>query len=337
MFKCYYSDVSRIFSSLNLNKSIAIFLANRPYSILSIVALITLFLIFPLFLLAPDEQASSNPPGEVYELQKEIDGKFPTPLHFASFVMEAHQGDVLSKSVLLDLKLNRNRLIELDLNGDLAVTEEGNQRGTLKKQSYLANYYDFDLGIRIDGIISVLDSVEVFLASENLILESATEEQIKLAFHHIMSNPQFTNVKDLISTKAYSTKRIVLGQEIDYWIAPVMVFHALADNSKLGGAGLEIGMGGGPDVINKEHLNRSIGSVMEGSGNNYEIWGIAIDANLESEDEGKKAGIFIMFTAIAAVLVVGISLNSYWATAITGVGLAVLMVWLKGVSALLGL
>ena len=337
MFKCYYSDVSRIFSSLNLNKSIAIFLANRPYSILSIVALITLLLIFPLFLLAPDEQASSNPPGEVYELQKEIDGKFPTPLHFASFVMEAHQGDVLSKSVLLDLKLNRNRLIELDLNGDLAVTEEGNQRGTLKKQSYLANYYDFDLGIRIDGIISVLDSVEVFLASENLILESATEEQIKLAFHHIMSNPQFTNVKDLISTKAYSTKRIVLGQEIDYWIAPVMVFHALADNSKLGGAGLEIGMGGGPDVINKEHLNRSIGSVMEGSGNNYEIWGIAIDANLESEDEGKKAGIFIMFTAIAAVLVVGISLNSYWATAITGVGLAVLMVWLKGVSALLGL
>ncbi|MEC7837078.1 MAG: hypothetical protein VX692_08090, partial [Chloroflexota bacterium] len=322
---------------MNLNKSIAIFLANRPYSILSVVALITLFLIFPLFLLAPHEQASSNPPGEVYELQKEIDGKFPTPLHFASFVMEAHQGDVLSKSVLLDLKLNRNRLIELDLNGDLAVTEEGNQRGTLKKQSYLANYYDFDLGIRIDGIISVLDSVEVFLASENLILESATEEQIKLAFHHIMSNPQFANVKDLISTKAYSTKRIVLGQEIDYWIAPVMVFHALADNSKLGGAGLEIGMGGGPDVINKEHLNRSIGSVMEGLGNNYEIWGIAIDANLESEDEGKKAGIFIMFTAIAAVLVVGISLNSYWATAITGVGLAVLMVWLKGVSALLGL
>ena len=116
---------------MNLNKSIAIFLANRPYSILSIVALITLFLVFPLFLLAPDEQASSNPPGEVYELQKEIDGKFPTPLHFASFLMEAHQGDVLSKSVLLDLKLNRNRLIELDLNGDLAVTEEGNQRGTL--------------------------------------------------------------------------------------------------------------------------------------------------------------------------------------------------------------
>ena len=337
MFKCYYSEVSRIFSSLNLNKSIAIFLADRPYSILSIVALVTLLLIFPLFLLAPDEQASSNPPGEVYELQKEIDQKFPTPLHFASFVMEARQGDVLSKSVLLDLKVNRSRLIELDLKGNLAVTEEGNRRGTLKKQSYLANYYDFDLGIRIDGIISVLDSVEVFLASENLILESATEEQVKLAFHHIMSNPQFVNVKDLISTKAYSTKRIVLGQEIDYWIAPVMVFHALADNSKLGGAGLEIGMGGGPDVINKEHLNRSIGSVMEGSGNNYEIWGIAIDANLESEDEGKKAGVFIMFTAIAAVLVVGISLNSYWATAITGVGLAVLMVWLKGVSALLGL
>ena len=153
---------------MNLNKSIAIFLANRPYLILSTVALLTLVLIFPLFLLAPEEQASSNPPGEVYELQKEIDSKFPTPLHFASFVMEAHQGDVLSKAVLLELKVNRSRLIELDLKGNLAVTEEGNQKGTLKKQAYLANYYDFDLGIQIDGIISVLDTVEVSLESQNL-------------------------------------------------------------------------------------------------------------------------------------------------------------------------
>ncbi|SVD53260.1 uncharacterized protein METZ01_LOCUS406114, partial [marine metagenome] len=35
--------------------------------------------------------------------------------------------------------------------------------------------------------------------------------------------------------------------------------------------------------------------------------------------------------------VVGFSLGSYWATAITGVGIAILMVWLKGISALIGL
>ncbi|GIS64122.1 MAG: hypothetical protein CM1200mP3_03700 [Chloroflexota bacterium] len=39
----------------------------------------------------------------------------------------------------------------------------------------------------------------------------------------------------------------------------------------------------------------------------FETWGVAIDANLEAEDEGRSAGIYIMFTIIAAVIVVGIS------------------------------
>ena len=322
---------------MKLNQVIANFLANHPYLILIITLCLTLILVFPLFFLAPNEQASSNPPGEVYELQEEIDVKFPTPFHFASFVLEAKKGDAMSREVLLELKLNRDRLIALDIEGELSVTKEGKPRGTLEKQSYLASYYDFDLETQVNGIISVLDTVEVFLATQGLNLESANEEQIKTAFHHIMSDPRVASVKDLISTQASSTKKIVLGEEIDYWVSPAMVFHVIADNSKLGGAGLEISMGGGPDVINKEHLNRSVGSVMSGSNQNYEIWGIAIDVNLESLDEGKTAGIFIMFTAIAAVLVVGVSLGSYWATAITGVGIAILMVWLKGFSALIGL
>ncbi|MBV46698.1 MAG: hypothetical protein CL900_05745, partial [Dehalococcoidia bacterium] len=302
---------------MKLNPVIANFLANHPYLILIITLFLTLILISPLFFGAPTEQASSNPPGEVYELQEEINDKFPTPFHFASFVLEAKKGDVLSLEVLLELKLNRDRLIALDIEGELSVTEEDKPNGTLEKQSYLASYYDFDLGTQVNGIISVLDTVEVFLATQGLNLESANEEQIKMVFHHIMSDSRVASVKDLISTQASSTKKVVLGQEIDYWVAPAMVFHVIADNSKLGGAGLEIGLGGGPDVINKEHLNRNVGSVMSGSSQNYEIWGIAIDANLESLDEGKTAGIFIMFTAIAAVLVVGFSLGSYWATAIT--------------------
>jgi len=44
-----------------------------------------------------------------------------------------------------------------------------------------------------------------------------------------------------------------------------------------------------------------------------------------------------MFTVIAAVMVVGNSLRSYWAMALTGVGLGALMIWLKGISNLIGL
>ena len=75
---------------------------------------------------------------------------------------------------------------------------------------------------------------------------------------------------------------------------------------------------------------------MRGDQDAYRLWGIAIDVNLESEEEGRSAGIFIMFTVIAAVAIVGISLRSYWAMALTGVGLGILMVWLKGITALVG-
>jgi len=116
-----------------------------------------------------------------------------------------------------------------------------------------------------------------------------------------------------------------------------MDFSALADNSKLGGAGLEIGLGGGPDVINKEHLNRKISTIMKGKSKSYETWGVAIDVNLESQDEGQTSAAFITFTIIGAVLIVGLSLKSYWAAAISGIGLGMLIIWLKGISALVGL
>ena len=76
---------------------------------------------------------------------------------------------------------------------------------------------------------------------------------------------------------------------------------------------------------------------MRGNSIYYDTWGVAIDANLESEEEGQTSGAFITFTIIGAVLIVGLSLKSYWATAISGIGLGVLIIWLKGISALIGL
>ena len=171
----------------------------------------------------------------------------------------------------------------------------------------------------------------------NTTLETASEEQIKFAVHQLISNETTSNVIDFLSKHAKYEKRTVFGKEINWWTSPAMDFSALADNSKLGGGGLEIGLGGGPDVINKEHLNRKISSIMRGNSTYYDVWGVAIDANLESEEEGQTSGAFITFTIIGAVLIVGLSLKSYWATAISGIGLGVLIIWLKGISALIGL
>ena len=306
------------------------FLTKRSIFVTCAVLTLTVFLLLPLFQMGTNIQASPNPPHEVYELQKEIDRKFPTSVHFASFVMEAKNGDVLTRDVLLEFKQNKTQLLELDLNGKLAS-------GSLEKQPYLFAFFDPITGIEVKGISSILEPIEAILFTSGKSLESCSDEELKFAVHKLLSNTNSSGAIDFLSRHASFEKREVLGQEIQWWTSPAMIFTAVADNSKLGGAGLEIGIGGGPDVINKEHLNRRIDTIMAGESKAYEIWGVAIDANLESEEEGKEAGIFVTFTIIAALIVVGISLKSYWATSLTGIGLGILIIWVKGFSALIGI
>ena len=280
--------------------------------------------------MAPTEQASPNPPGEVYDLQKDIDDKFPTPVHFASYVLEPENGDVLTSDVLLELKRNKETLFDLDSKGLLAG-------GTLENQPYLFSFFDAGIEAEIIGISSILDSIEIVLFQMGITLDQASDQDIKVAFSRLLSNPKSNQVIDFLSRKATFETSLINGVEVDLWSSPAMFLYLIADNEKLGGGGLEIGLGGGEDVINKEHLNRNFREVIEGNSQVYNLWGVAIDSNLESEEEGSIAGIFITFTVIGALLVVGLSLKSYWATAISGVGLGILMIWLKGISALIGL
>jgi predicted RND superfamily exporter protein len=305
-------------------------LAEKSTLVIIISLIVTVLLLYPLLQMSPSEQASLNPPGEVYDLQADIDNKFPNPIHFAYFLLEARNGDVLTRDVLLEFKGNRDQLLLLDYKGELAA-------GTLEKQSYLYEYFNPAIGVEITGIASILEPLEATLSSMGAPLDTASEEQIKFAIHELLANENTSNIIDFLSQHARYEKRIVLGQTINWWTSPAMDFTALADNSKLGGAGLAIGIGGGPDVINKERLNRKISSIMKGKSEFYETWGVAIDTNLESEDEGQASAVFIAFTIIGAVLVVGLSLRSYWASAISGIGLGMLIIWLKGISALVGL
>ena len=116
-----------------------------------------------------------------------------------------------------------------------------------------------------------------------------------------------------------------------------MLTFMVADNEKLGGDSLRIGTGGDDVTKQKEQFNRKVQKTLRGDEENYRLWGIAIDVGLEIEDEAGLAGPFIMFTAIGVLIVVGVALRSYWAVALTGAGLGILMIWLKGISNLIGL
>ena len=300
--------------------------------ILAVTAL-TFLLTIPLFVMKSEEQASSDPAGEVFDLQADLNERFAPSVHGISFHVESPEGDVLTQAPLWELYRNERRLREEDEDGGLAPED-------LDKQPYLFQAFDVDANRPFVGTYSIADAVQGVLVNDprfGTTLEAATDDQVKLAIDQIFSNPATSGLKDSLSVKAHSEKRSINGMEIDYWVSPGMIFNVLADNEKLGGETFQIGMGGGETVLNKEEFNRNVQQVLRGEQQDYRLWGIAIDVNLEGNDEGQTAGLFLMFTVVGVILVAGLSLRSYWPAALTGVGIGFLMIWLKGISNLVGI
>jgi len=310
------------------------FLERRSALLIAGTIVLTLLLILPMLTMAPTEQASSDPAGEVFDLLGEINERFAAPVHPAVYLIEGRDDDVLTQPVLFELYRNSTALLEADRNGELGP------HGPSTEQ-YLYRLYDIDTNRETVGIVSsVALAVQEALTADprlNVSLETATTDMVKIALHHIFANPDTEELFESLGNGRASEKRTVLGQEIDYWTAPALIFSVVADNEKLGGGTFTLGVGGGDTVIDKERFNRNVQGLLRGDEETYRLWGLAIDLNLESSDEGQTAGLFIMLTVIAAVLIVGIGLRSYWAMALTGVGLGMLIIWLKGFSALVGL
>ena len=298
--------------------------------ILGAVAL-TLLLVVPLLAMSPDEDASVEPADEVFDLLDDIDERLQPRIYRNSYIVEASSGDVLTPGPLLQLYQNTREFRAADERGKLAP--EG-----LPVQPYLYRFFDLNTNRPVVGVTTLADEVQqAFLASGGT-LASATDEQVKVVVHELFSRPESSELKDTLSVKARSEKRVIGGRDIDYWTSPALVFRVLGDNERLGGGPVAArGLGGDEVELDKEEFNRNVQRILRGDERTYHLWGIAIDDQLEAEDEGKTAAVFIVLTVVAAIAVMGVSLRSYWAMALTGAGLGALMIWLKGISNLVGL
>ena len=297
------------------------------------VIVITSLLVIPLLTMVPEEDASGDPGGQVFDLQEDIDQRFPPSVHSFGMIVEARDGDVLTQKVLWELYGNTERLRASDQAGELAPPG-------LDAQPYLFPFYYAAIEQPVVGIHTLADAVQDVLGQDprlNTTLKDASDNQVKLALHQLFSDPRGEEFRDNLSVGTTSEPRQVAGQEITYWRSPGMLTFVVADNEKLGGGSIQIGVGGDEVTKQKERFNRNIQEILRGDQESYRLWGIAIDVGLEIEDESKIAGPFIMFTVIAVLIVVGVSLRSYWAVALTGAGLGLLMIWLKGITNLIGL
>ncbi len=309
------------------------FLERRSGWVILSAILITLILAISMLLIPPAREASQDPVGEVFDLRDDLNDLFAPEVHITSFIAEAQSGDILTQESLWELYQHTHELLRVDEQGGLAP--DGSP-----SQAYLREVVDFFINRPVVGVATIADAVQETLGADpslGLSLENATDDQVKVAVDQVLSSPETRGFANSLSVNTGREARVVAGRDIVHWTAPALVFNVFSDNEALGGGSLEIGVGGGEVVRAKEGFNRNVERVLRGDQRNFRLWGVAIDVNLESQDEGAVAGTFIMFTVIAAVLIVGLSLRSYWATALTGTGLGVLMIWLAGVSALVGI
>ena len=170
-------------------------------------------------------------------------------------------------------------------------------------------------------------------------LGSASDEDVKIALHFVLQegSPTFSLMESISEKATFTLEDSDRIGQYRRWRSPAIMNFVIADNGKLGGGAQTINVGGDETVVQKEHFGRNVQRILRGEERNYRLWGVAVDPNLESQDEGRTTVPFIIATVLAVLVVVGISLRSWRAVFLLAMGLAMLIVWLKGISNLIGL
>ena len=105
----------------------------------------------------------------------------------------------------------------------------------------------------------------------------------------------------------------------------------------LGGGPLTISLTGDDGTLGKERFNRQVQEILRTGQSSYQLWGVALDVNLVSQEQGKTAIPFIAATVVLVLVVVGVALRSLGIAGRAFLGLLMLLVWLKGLTILVGL
>ena len=286
------------------------------------VVTMTVLLTFPIFFMAPTEPASQDPGGPVFDLADIVHDKFPPQLHITGFIVEDHDGDILRQAPLWELYRSEQRLRDSDLGG------------------FLYSGYNARTRTPVLGIYTIADPVQDFLVLDlgpEASLENATDLQVKAAVARVIDSPLGLTLRESLSRDAVFETMTVDGVQVKSWKAAALSIFVASDNSMLGGGPLSFNVTGDEDALRKERFNRRIHAILRGEEANYRLWGVAIDINLVSEEQGKTVIPFIAATVVLVLIVVGITLRSVSMVGLAFFGLVILLVWLKGLSNLVGL
>lgn len=283
-------------------------MAERPMIVIGAAILVTALLAIPFLTMAPTTSASQEPGGPVFEARDAVQDRFVSSIFDVPIIIEARDGDLLRRASLLEIRDNAESL-----------------RSDPELGPTLLTIYEPTTGTDVVGFATIADLVDARLPGG---LEAATDGEVDAAATAIID--ELGPASDVLSLSVQTR----FDETTRRWIAPALVTAVIADNETLGftDAGVTLGSDTAP-----EEYARSVVDAVRGEQIAIEGWGVAVDVNLTSQEQGEAAGPFIGLTILAVLVIVGIVFRSYWALAVTGASLGALIVWLYGISNLIGL
>ena len=283
-------------------------LHRHPGRLIAAIAVVTALLAIPFLTMAPETSASTEPTGDVFTARDRIDETFVSNVHPTLIIVEHESGDILTVDALGSL-LNAQESLRSD--PTLGAT--------------LISYFDVETGRTIDGLVSLADLVDDSLRQNGIDgIAAATDEQVGAIGTAIIDD--LGERSPLLAISAQSTR------SDDGWLVPALSITVLSDNDALGFGNRSVNLGGSTET---EEFDRALQERFRVDG--WQANGVAIDVNLTSQEQGAVAGPFIGFTILAVLLLVGLTFRSYWILAVVSTSFLTLIIWLKGISNLIGL
>lgn len=278
--------------------------------VIGLAILVTGLLAIPFLAMTPDETASQEPGGVVFETRDAIEDRFVSSVYPIFAISEARSGDILTKESLLEMLSQANAL---RTDSELGATMVG--------------YFDAETGRDVLGVTTLADLVDSELATAGG-LAAAGQTDIDDAVANLIDR---YGVDSGVLSLSVQT-RFDVGT--NRWVSSAVTTTIIADNDVLGFGNVSTTLG--TDTEPEEYA-RDVIDMLRGDETFVQTWGVAIDVNLTSAEQGAIAGPFIGFTILAVLIIVGLAFRSYWVMAVTGAALGALIIWLRGISNLIGL
>ena len=271
--------------------------------------------------MAPTEVASTTPDQPTFEAARLIEERMSGPVHVLTFVVEDPEGDIWGPPALRAFAMMTQQLRESSLASRL-----WRYQSSLYQQSFLGVLSPSDLVIeRARRGLEESDGGERDRVS-TLSFDTLSDTRLKTlgqqVAHRVHQSPS-----QLMIPSGQSEVR----EERHY--TPALVLNILTDIKKIGG--------GGARTLNRadppeERFAREVLALMQAHSQHLKIYGVALDVNLSTAEQGERSGRYIAAALLLTLALLATGLRSYWVVTFIGLGLATLMIWLKGASNFIG-